>query len=72
MTASTSCSRTAADAAVSNNAQIARDAYRAYEDGERGLIESLLSDDLRFRNTEVITITDGRITRVEVYFGWEL
>lgn len=26
----------------------------------------------RFRNTEVMTITNGRITDVEVYFGWSI
>jgi ketosteroid isomerase-like protein len=26
----------------------------------------------RFRNTELLTIKDGRITDVEVYFGWTI
>jgi ketosteroid isomerase-like protein len=26
----------------------------------------------RFRNTEILTVRDGRITDVEVYFGWSL
>jgi hypothetical protein len=26
----------------------------------------------RFRNTEVLTIRDGRISAVEVYFGWNV
>ncbi len=26
----------------------------------------------RFRNTEVVTTRDGRITEVEVYFGWSI
>lgn len=26
----------------------------------------------RFRNTEVITVRDGKIAEVEVYFGWSL
>jgi len=26
----------------------------------------------RFRNTEVLTIPNGKITRAEVYFGWNL
>jgi ketosteroid isomerase-like protein len=26
----------------------------------------------RFRNTELLTIKDGRITDVEVYFGWSI
>ena len=105
--------------------EIARQAYRAYESGDRSLIEPLLSDDLdfyspadvgidretyfercwpnaerieafaferlfeagdevivtyeatrtdgsRFRNTEVLTFTGEKISRVEVYFGWDL
>ena len=31
-----------------NRLQLARDAYRAYESGDRELIESLLADDLVF------------------------
>jgi ketosteroid isomerase-like protein len=26
----------------------------------------------RFRNSEIVTIRDGRITEVEVYFGWNV
>lgn len=26
----------------------------------------------QFRNTEVMTVRDGRITEVEVYFGWQV
>jgi len=26
----------------------------------------------RFRNTEVLTVTNGRLTDVEVYFGWTI
>jgi ketosteroid isomerase-like protein len=26
----------------------------------------------RFRNSEVLTVRDGKITDVEVYFGWEV
>jgi ketosteroid isomerase-like protein len=29
-------------------------------------------DGHRFRNTEVLTIRDGRVREVEVYFGWSL
>lgn len=105
--------------------QLARDAYGAYESGDRGVIERLLSDDLvfsspadvdidraryfercwpgaerieaftfvrlieagdevivtyearrtdgtRFRNTEVLGFDGEQISRVEVYFGWDL
>jgi ketosteroid isomerase-like protein len=34
--------------ASKNRLDLARDAYRAYETGDRDLIESLLADDLRF------------------------
>ena len=26
----------------------------------------------RFRNTEIITLRNGKITEVEVYFGWSI
>ncbi len=108
-----------------NRLQLVRDAYRAYETGDRALIESVLSDDLtfyspadvgidraryfercwpnagaisafelvhlseigdevlvtyestktdgqRFRNTEILTFTGAKISKVEVYFGWDL
>jgi ketosteroid isomerase-like protein len=29
-------------------------------------------DGRRFRNTEVLTLRDGRIVEVEVYFGWNI
>ncbi len=29
------------------------------------------TDGKRFRNSELITLKDGKITKVEVYFGWE-
>jgi len=104
---------------------LAREAYGAYESGDRSAIEGLLSDDLlfyspadvgidraayfercwpnagaiesyrfvrlievgnevlvtyestrkdgsSFRNTEVLTFEGEKISRVEVYFGWDL
>jgi hypothetical protein len=30
------------------------------------------TDGTRFRNTEVLTFDGDRISKVEVYFGWEL
>jgi hypothetical protein len=30
------------------------------------------SADRRFRNTEVLTIRDGKIVEAEVYFGWNV
>ena len=32
--------------------------------------EARNNDGRRFRNTEVLTLRDGRIVEVEVYFGW--
>jgi ketosteroid isomerase-like protein len=108
-----------------DRSKLARDAYRAYETGDRGLIEQLLAADFtfyspadvgidrteyfercwpnaeqieafefkrviesgdevivtyestktdgkRFRNTEVLTFEGDRISKVEVYFGWDL
>jgi ketosteroid isomerase-like protein len=105
--------------------QLARDAYRAYETGDRSVLEELLSEDFtffsppdpgidretyfercwpnaeliesfefkrlveagdevivtyesrktdgrRFRNTEVLRFEGGKISRTEVYFGWDL
>jgi ketosteroid isomerase-like protein len=105
--------------------ELARACYRAYESGDRRIVEELLSDDFtfyspadvgidraryfercwpnselieafefkrlvevgeevvvtyesrktdgrRFRNTEVLTFEGDKISRVEVYFGWDL
>jgi ketosteroid isomerase-like protein len=34
--------------------------------------ESTRNDGTRFRNTEIFGFQDERISRVEVYFGWDL
>jgi ketosteroid isomerase-like protein len=34
--------------------------------------ESTRTDGTRFRNTEVLTIPNGKISKAEVYFGWNL
>lgn len=34
--------------------------------------ESTKHDGQRFRNTEILTFLDGKLTRAEVYFGWNL
>jgi ketosteroid isomerase-like protein len=46
----------------------------AAQDGERVFItyEAETTDGRRFRNTEIHTVRDDRITDVEVYFGWSL
>jgi ketosteroid isomerase-like protein len=105
--------------------QLARDAYGAYESGDRSVIEKLLTEDFtfyspadvgidraryfercwpnaelikdfefkrlveageevivtyestktdgrRFRNTEILTFAGDKISKTEVYFGWDL
>jgi ketosteroid isomerase-like protein len=34
--------------------------------------EATRADGSRFRNTEILTFEGDRITKVEVYFGWDL
>lgn len=34
--------------------------------------EGRTTDGQRFRNTEILTVRGGRITEVEVYFGWSI
>lgn len=43
-------------------------------DGERVFVtyEGQRPDGMRFRNTELLTVRDGQITEVEVYFGWSI
>jgi ketosteroid isomerase-like protein len=47
---------------------------RLVEIGDEVLVtyESTRKDGTRFRNTEVLTIPGGKITKAEVYFGWNL
>ena len=47
---------------------------RLIEAGDEVIVtyESTRNDGTRFRNTEVLTIPDGKISRAEVYFGWDL
>jgi ketosteroid isomerase-like protein len=42
--------------------------------GERAFVtyEGLTNGGRRFRNTEVLTVRDGKIVEAEVYFGWSL
>jgi ketosteroid isomerase-like protein len=46
----------------------------AIADGERVFVtyEAVLDDGDRFRNAEVLTVRNGRISAVEVYFGWNI
>jgi ketosteroid isomerase-like protein len=47
---------------------------RVIESGDEVVVtyEAQRADGSRFRNTEVFGLGDGRIERVEVYFGWNL
>jgi ketosteroid isomerase-like protein len=53
------------------------DAYsfeRMFEHGDEVVVtyEATRTDGTRFRNTEVLTFSGDQISRVEVYFGWNL
>jgi ketosteroid isomerase-like protein len=50
------------------------DVVRAIEQGDEVVVtyEATRADGTRFRNTEIFTVPGERITRVEVYFGWDL
>ncbi len=43
-------------------------------DGERVFVtyEGQAKSGKPFRNTEILTVKDGKITEVEVYFGWSI
>ena len=43
-------------------------------DGERVFVtyEAVTRDGDRFRNAEVLTVRNGRVSAVEVYFGWNI
>lgn len=43
-------------------------------DGDRVFVtyEGKNTDGRRFRNTEILTIREGQISNVEVYFGWSI
>jgi ketosteroid isomerase-like protein len=47
---------------------------RLVEVGEEVLVtyESTRTDGTRFRNTEILTIPGEKISKAEVYFGWDL
>ncbi len=47
---------------------------RLVEVGDEVIVtyESKKTDGKRFRNTEVLTFDGGKISRAEVYFGWDL
>jgi ketosteroid isomerase-like protein len=43
-------------------------------DGDRVFVtyEGFTASGHRFRNTEIVTIRDGQVVEVEVYFGWSI
>jgi ketosteroid isomerase-like protein len=43
-------------------------------DGDRAFVtyEGRNTDRKRFRNTEILTVRNGKIVEVEVYFGWSI
>jgi ketosteroid isomerase-like protein len=47
---------------------------RLVESGDEVVVtyEATRSDGTRFRNTEVLTFDGDKISRAEVYFGWDL
>jgi ketosteroid isomerase-like protein len=47
---------------------------RLVEHGDAAIVSYVgrMDDGKRFQNTEVLTCRDGRITAVEVYFGWSI
>jgi ketosteroid isomerase-like protein len=50
------------------------DFVRLVENGDEVIVtyESTKNDGRRFRNTEVLTFDGDRLTRAEVYFGWDV
>jgi ketosteroid isomerase-like protein len=50
------------------------DFVRLVESGDEVVVtyEATRANGTRFRNTEVLTFAGGRISRAEVYFGWDL
>jgi ketosteroid isomerase-like protein len=51
------------------------DFIRLVEVGDREVLvtyESTKTDGSRFRNTEILTFDGDQVSKVEVYFGWDL
>ena len=48
--------------------------HLAVFDGDKAFVtyEALLRDGKRLRNTELHTVKEGRLSAVEVYFGWNI
>ena len=50
------------------------DFVRLAQNGDEVFVtyEGRTTDGHRFRNTEILTVRDGRVVNVEVYFGWTI
>jgi ketosteroid isomerase-like protein len=50
------------------------DLVNLVQDGNRAFVsyEATSTNGQRFRNTEILTVEDGKIIEAEVYFGWTL
>ena len=50
------------------------DLVNLVQDGDRAFVtyEATSISGQRFRNTEILTVKDGKIVEAEVYFGWTL
>ena len=57
-----------------SNNTAAIDLQHLVVNGEQAFViyESRMTDGKRFRNTELLTVKHGKITGVEVYFGWSI
>jgi ketosteroid isomerase-like protein len=58
-----------------NSAQMASFAFVhlvAHDEHVFVTYEGATTDGKKFRNTEVLTVRDGQVHRVEVYFGWSI
>ncbi len=55
-------------------AMAAIDLKRIAVDGDRATVtyEVAMKDGRRFRNTEILTVRNGQVHDVEVYFGWDI
>jgi ketosteroid isomerase-like protein len=63
------------DLCWANSAAIAGfDFIHLVGDGDRAFVtyDGRTANGKRFRNTEILTVRDGKLIEVEVYFGWSL
>jgi ketosteroid isomerase-like protein len=58
-----------------NNEQLAAFEFvRVVENGAEAVVtyEARTTDNRKFRNTEILTVREGQVSAVEVYFGWSI